>query len=145
MRQWIVMFKFIDLKNTWYHVERSFHLDISITKKDNTVCFERICWNLQWQYIIKKICSDIWIALLRIINILYYSFRLQLAISWKKKKTMKTFSYTTHSELMRKKMVTKYSHIIPRTKIIRIRERESKENERCWSLWRVRCRDMYNI
>ena len=70
------------------------------------------------------------------INILFYSFRLQLAISWKKKKTMKTFSYTTHSELMRKKMVTKYSHIIPRPKTIRNVEKENerinvRENDEC--------------
>ena len=117
-----------------------------IERYDN-VCFEGICWNSQGKCIIKKICSYVWLALLRIINILFYSFRLQLAISWKKKKTMKTFSYTTHSELMRKKMVTKYSHIIPRPKTIRrCRERE-RENQRKGKWWmpRVRYSDMYDI
>ena len=65
-----------------------------------------------------------------------------ILIHYWRKKNDENFFYTTHSKLMRKKMVTKYSHIIPRTKIIRIRERDLKENERCWSLWRVRCRDI---
>ena len=79
------------------------------------------------------------------INILFYSYRLQLASSWKKKKTMKTFFHTTHSELMRKKMVTKYSHIIPRPKTIRrCRERENQRKGKWW-MPRVRYSDMYDI
>ena len=72
-------------------------------------------------------------------SILFHSPRMTVLIH-SKKKTDENFFCTTHSELMRKKMVTKYSHIIPRTKIIR--SRESK-----WGRWmpRVRCRDMYDI
>ena len=36
-------------------MDKSFHLDISIIKKDNNVCFESICWNSQRKWIIKKL------------------------------------------------------------------------------------------
>ena len=61
--------------------------------------------------------------------LLFHSSRLGISIHCSKKKTDENFFCTTHSELMRKKMVTKYSHIIPRTKIIRGRESQNEGDE----------------